>query len=320
MLRRATLDRLIQRFIRAHPQLRLTKEGDSFVIEPVGSTFQVSVTEGQGDVCLETKDWHGHYRDAEDAVWHLAALLSGVARTAIMQRGNRLAGTWLEVWVGESYDQRNVAVFLSPFDSEDWQLWPGEQWQTVRTRRRYIDAQRTAELRRWPVPSESLELGTESSFSRSEDEPGLGLDESFFDLIAHHVGAARQGFRWILDRNQRCVMQVPLGWRQTPVDEPSNLTRFQPFAGGHTLDLQTFFRDAEEPGDLARRPCRPVSIDRVELGVWNLAFTNGIEEMLAIVELRCGSPDASMAEEHWTAMEGVLGETAFILPVFGNEE
>lgn len=226
---------------------------------------------------------HGHaHRDGEQqALEFLGLLLRAQARWVEEFRGETLAAAWIEVLEEDgTWTQQDVAAFLAPFDPDDWNLWPGETWRTVRTK--------------WEVtpPGGFVEHVRTREADKSSFHPGKMLG-----WLDQALGPPLPGMKWTVGRDNRLVLQVPLGWRRKAGPEKGKtFVDFAPHRPGLLLRVANYYRPSAVPAPERKISIKPASreYDRTEATVeskgwasdqWNLTFPGNKDDMLAIIDL-----------------------------------
>lgn len=223
-------------------------------------------------------DGHAHRETLDEAMDLSLRLLQGNARFATEYRGDVLAATWIEIWDGQAFGVHDQACFLSPFDAEEWALWPNERWRVVR--KKYALA--TSE--------------GQQSFERDSEAPSLDRS-SMFGWLETALGPPVEGMRWTVGGQSRFVFQAPKGWRRRPSEEEDqqhNLIDFPSPMPGLVFRTRTYFRNAEEPHERPTAQAIPPKSVEYALGEsggewtthsWTLLFSDGEGEMMGVLEL-----------------------------------
>ncbi|MBI5708609.1 MAG: hypothetical protein HZC36_16615 [Armatimonadetes bacterium] len=184
--------------------------------EPTG----ISVLHRDEQWVVETDEWHGHFESAADALTAAKLLLCGQARTVVAKRGERLAATWRETWDGEAFETSNVAYYLSPFDRQEWELWPGEQWVIERKARLAIGVAdwKSLGLRirgRWLKPDEMSDGVIEG------DSFAMKPDDWMLNRFSTSLGSPPEGCRWASNTSATFVFPLPLEFRSSETERQS---------------------------------------------------------------------------------------------------
>jgi hypothetical protein len=307
---------------RSHPDLAFVTDGDRLQAGLPGQEPVITFNCRESEWIVSTEEWHGHTETFEEAMQLALFVLNGTARTAGEYRGELLASTWLEVFDGESYEMRHTASFLSPFDEDEWTLWPGEKWVVKRLHRRLIEGGD-------PRAYGDILLGQTQAFDLESDEP-TGARAWALDWFDGHYGKPVEGLKWAMDRSHRYVLQIPKGWRDQKEEVPEGVwpgVLFGPFGGEQSLRVRTAFRDVPKKSQtlLESEPIAPLSIEYTYepvcdhapewlLHKWVLTFSNGEEEMMAdvgVYQLLTSSLDQ---EELCTAMDAGVRESRYVMP------
>jgi hypothetical protein len=261
---------------------------------------------------LELPDVHAHFDFLEDALDLLGLLLAGEARATSVFRSHELAATWIEVWDGECFEVQHTAVYLPPFDPEEWELRPGEIWRQVRTTHT-VDTN-TGEIRK-------------ESFERESDEPGW--QQSTVDWFTEALGPPTVDMKWGVGQNPRFVFQIPKGFRRVQFDQETGFIDFAPQSADVLFRARQYFRDTEVPADdqktLAVKPIT-VGYQRDDLTDpnwsihrWTLMFSDGAVDMMGILELFF-KPDSAVECEPMQRLVDASVSQALFVPDSWNME
>lgn len=268
----------LKRFRTLHPyldSLPASEEGDSLKI---GDDITVS-PEGTGWT-VHTPEAHAHCESLDSSLLFAARLLTSYGRAVQEFRGGVLAQTWFEFCpyeYAEKYETSNHAIYLCPFDADEWELRPWEKWWQIRTTRSF-----------------DPEAGVETStMTREADEPVDRLP-SMANWLNDGLGQPQPGMKWIVTGHARFVLQAPKGWRRVVHEESVGHEDFTPAEDGLMFRTMAYFRTSECPRSVivgaATRPKSVVSVageedDYWHQYAWNLQFSDGEEEMLGVINL-----------------------------------
>lgn len=249
-----------------------------------GERSMMRLLEKGGQWTLTSTFGHAHLESREEGEALAEKLLDGDARFVQEYRGETLAATWIEERVEDWYERRSVALFLVPFEAEEWTLRPGETWVQKRI------------VLRPGTPEGS------SSTERIADAPVHANSDSLA-WLEETLGLPPTDFRWATMKG-RLAVPVPAGWRRTTEDPEV----FAPYAGAPALRVETFFREDKGGGDVREdEPVPPRSVERDAEAPypgapewrsvkWQAMFTDGREEMMARVTLLSLAPDEELAD------------------------
>ncbi len=226
----------------------------------------VGIQFAHGQWVVGNEEWHGHYESSREALETALQVIGGGARTAMEFREGELASTWLEVYDGESFEVRDQAVFLNPFDREEWTTRRGEHWRVERTHRRLAMIDRP-EIQ---VPEEAatLPLGALRKFEVISSSPINSPGDWCLERYTNELGKPPRGFRWATDVNYRFVFLCPVGWRrnrsfEVKADDSPPLAVFTSVEEELFIRVITYFRDAEAANaESATSPRRRPTIEK----------------------------------------------------------
>jgi hypothetical protein len=234
----------------------------------------------RGEWTVYGEDGHAHLDSFDDAADLMLALLGGKARFANEFRGDEPASAWIETFDGEAYEVRHRAVYLSPFEEDEWILWPNEEWRVVR--------------KTFRIGPDGI---TEEIDERRATAPSIPVPE-MARWIETALGPPAEGMRWKVGGQSRFVFQAPSGWRRrTGVSmERQDFTDFGSPIDELAFRSRAYFRPAELKSALKTLSVRPFSVEyRLEnpsasdpnwiTHSWTLFFSDGEEEMMGILEL-----------------------------------
>jgi len=238
------------------------------------------VTLYRGEWTVYGEDGHAHLNDFGEAVDLMIALLGGKARFVSEYRGEELASTWIEMSYGEAYETIHQAIFLSPFEEDEWVLWPNEEWRVVR--------------KTFVLSDEGV---TEDVFERRAESPSVPVPE-MAGWLETALGPPIEGMRWKVGGQSRFVFQAPSGWRRR-MGMRSQEHQFSDFVSpidDFVFRSRAYFRPAQSKSELQTRSVRPASVEyRLQdpsesdpnwiTHSWALLFSDGEEEMMGILEL-----------------------------------
>lgn len=268
----------LTKFRTQHPNLAslpVSEEGDSIRI---GDDITVS-PEGT-DWVVHTPEAHAHCNSLDESLILVANILYSIGRAVQEFRGAVLARTWFEFLAYEDanrYEVRHQAIYLSPFDADEWEVRPWEKWWQMRTTRSFD-------------PQTGVQTST---MTREADE----LEErsgSMLNWLNDGLGSPPAGMKWIVTGHARFVLQAPRGWRRVLGEPSAGHEDFTPAEDGLVFRAMAYFRVSESPHSVvAGAATRPKSIESVageEDGhwhqyAWNLHFSDGEEEMLGVINL-----------------------------------
>lgn len=297
------------RFPRARG-LQVTPGDDRFDVGLADGSKLLTLGFAQGEWTVWNADGHAHRNEFAEAMELAVALLAGEARFGTEYRGETLSATWLESWDGEAFEMTDVAAFLSPFEADEWTLWPGEAWRVVR---------RTTRL--------DTEVEVEE-FERTYEEPISG-GPSMLPALENALGTLGGDLRWAVDGQSRFVYPAPHGWRRHPIDdrkavEMHNMTEFAPPEEGLRLRKRCYFReDTTGTTKTDAQTFRPLSVERglpepepMTQGwsrhAWTLLFSDGEDEMMGILELFFVEATRPRATRLWEAFERILKDARYV--------
>lgn len=221
---------------------------------------------------------HGHFHSLADALSNAAAFLRGRNRFVEEFRDEMLATAWLEIQDGDAYEVDNVSMYLCPFDPDEWQLRPGEEWLQVRT----------------TFDFDPIEGDLDKRILERRTTDGQGARSASLTWLEAGLGRASVGMRWTLGCHRRFVFQAPSGWRRLPSEDKK--VPWVDFVGPDMrmiLRVQNYFREEIPPSAPSERASGPLSIETSNdvadaawhKHQWQLLFSDGADEMMAIVEL-----------------------------------
>jgi hypothetical protein len=260
-------------------QVRAEEEPDALILGEPDGGGRLELREEEGEWTLHAAMWHGHFPSLEEAIGSLAQLLRGDSRVAAEYRGDAPSATWREHLGPEGWQEPDhQAAFLSPFDPDEWELWPGERWKVVRTSWMMV-----------PETGTILRYEDESSEESSEVEP-----MEWTQWLSNGLGPACPGMKWTTS-TQAFVFQAPKGWRRGHIDHEANLVDLAPQGSGFVLRARNYFRELDEmpAGPATEYAVRPGSVEYASSTTdenwhshsWTMLFFQGNLEMMGILEL-----------------------------------
>jgi hypothetical protein len=273
-----SLSELFKGFLPESGGLHLKMNGDVFEIGCPNATPVLTIRPSDDSWIVESPEGHGHVDTPEAAAELAAQILRGDARFVTEYRGDTLSATWIEIGRGESFEVEHIASFLCPFDAEDWELAPGEQWRQVRVTRNYLPESAT-------IAEGKAERVAEDSMAKTP---------SLMTALERGLGPPEPGMRWTLGTDNRLVLQAPKGWRRHLRNRETRFVEFIPPGGGFVFRSRHYFRDSERPlATPITTAVSPNSITHAEGGTdpnwnqqtWTLMFTDGENDMMAIFDL-----------------------------------
>lgn len=279
-----------------YASLPVSEEGDSLKI---GEDIIVSLEGNSWTV--HTPEAHAHCESLDKSLTIAASLLDSSGRAVQEFRGDVLARTWFEFCPYEHeeyYEVRNQAVYLSPFDADEWELRPGEKWWQVRTTRSF-DSKTGVQV---------------STMTREADDLEERLD-SMVNWLNDGLGSPQPGMKWISTGHARFVLQAPKGWRRVAHDSSVGYEDFAPAEDGLVFRAVAYFRVSESPHSVvAGAATRPKNIESVagedddtwQQYAWNLQFTDGEEEMLGMIYLYFLPEKKEQADKYRQQIEASL--------------
>lgn len=268
----------LKRFRTQHPNLAslpVYEEGDSIRIGD-----DITVSPERTDWVVHTPEAHAHFNSLDESLMLVAKILYSNARAVQEFRGAVLARTWFEFQAyedAEYYEVRHLAAYLSPFDADDWELRPWENWWQIRTTRSFDE-----------------KAGVQTSTMTREADDLEERSDALVSWLTDGLGAPHAGMKWIVTGHARFVLQAPRGWRRVPGEPSAGHEDFTPAEDGLVFRAMAYFRNNENPrAVVAGAANRPKSFESVEgedddhwqQYAWNLQFTDGQEEMLGVINL-----------------------------------
>lgn len=292
---------LIPRFGSAYPQfssLPIQEAERGFTLGIPDSDSEIVLAQDEGGWTVHVSEAHAHFEVLDEAFDTIAGLLRSTVRTCREFRGETLSQTWLEYQADDgNYDVAHRAVYLDPFDSEDWVARSGETWRQVRLTRSF---------------DPRLGIST-SQFEVTADGP-YGDERPHYQWLIDGLGIPMEGMRWVVSGQGRFVLQAPIGWRKAPNSDPQ-FDDYGPEEPGLVLRVVTYFRDSESPKPVIKGAAtRSVNIeyeinDESEWWPehhWNIFFNDGEEEMLAAIYLYFDPQRSDDAEVIKKRIEGAM--------------
>lgn len=322
VLRRVEVEVQVKDLIQKFPALVTEFEESRVWIGIPGHERELSV-DFSDDWELRTSEWHGHYTTCVEAFETALQVLCGAARTSNEFRGDRMASSWLEVWDGNAYEAKNQAIYLNPFDEEDWLLWPGEIWKVKRIHRRFVD---WTIYRDDPLPDEKHlpEVGGLGSFEVEADEPCLPPSNSLWQRWDDELGPAQPGLRWVNDIHYKLVMQIPRGWRQqSQHEEEFPHVLFAPEEDHPVVRIFTNFRESDNITPPELKPKEPASIDYKfdaegpdlldwVLHEWTIEFHGNEESMRTDIHLYVWKEADPATNDWFRVIDAALGKSRYL--------
>jgi hypothetical protein len=220
-----------------------------------------------GRVTVQTKEWHGHWHTVSAAIDIALAVISGWALTMQEFRGSRLAATWLEPsgfeLSGDLAHGTSLSLFLNPMDAGEWELWPGEQWNTVATSRWLVDIPDLFGSGSPLLPT-GMSLGEVRKMEDVRDSSSPLHEPRMAEALERQFGPPRNGFRWTNSpKTHNLFFQLPHGWRSEQDTDPQERRAiFVPNVEGIALGVITYFRDKQPTGGASRLD-QPLAPERI---------------------------------------------------------
>jgi hypothetical protein len=288
---------LVEQLRIAFPGIPITTENEDLTLGPV------NIYPHEGEWVVRTPEAHAHFETTSDAADFAIRLLRGDIRAGQLFLGDSLASTWFEEREGDVYQMVHEAVFLSPFDAEEWIEVPGRAWKQVRTSHLYNTLAQEIEATsfdRTPAPDEVQPPAMTAWLNQGLGEPPAGT-------------------KWVVGPYGKFVYLVPRGWRRTSTFEDS----FQDHANAdQTLLLRgiTYFREAESPEPLVDSSVYPYEIEfesRPEDAGWQsyrwtMLFSDGEQDMMGILELFYLPKSAEQAEALRQLIDSTAGQSLLV--------
>jgi hypothetical protein len=250
----------------------------------------IEVREEESEWLVSTPEAHCHLETFDEAIDMVIALLRGHVRTTSERRNDTLAASWFEVWDEDAYKVEHKAVFLSPFDADEWVLWEGEEWRQKRTTYVYDPLEGAVQ---------------EESFERVA-EPGEVERPDMAQWLEKGLGPAAGGFKWTVSADWNFVFQAPKGWRIVRGGKEEGYLDLSGPEESLFLRTRTYYREVEQPVDepileAVHASSIDYSLDDENedwfAHTWKLIFTDGREDMMGILELYFPSDEPASAIE-----------------------
>lgn len=262
---------------------------------------ELVLTESQDSWTVYAGSPHAHCDNVAEALTYVVDLLRSELVSIEEFRENDLARTWFEDLLAKEFRALNPAIYLSPFDPDDWKTWPDEVWRTIRSVRAF-DA-KTGEI----------------ALSKSESDTNLAPRDSMNTLtwMNEGLGMPAEGLKWIIGAHRRFVLQAPAGWRmhQTPDGEESNYQNYIPQSQEFVFRVGAMFRDSEEPFPVEEgKAFAPKTIERSMEDQneqwwahhWRPMFSNGGTEMMGLVYLYFRPGENEKVEPYRMLIDGAI--------------
>lgn len=277
------------------PGLDLIRDDGGFIVTAGDEAKSIHVRIGEDDWQVEFSEWHGHYETPESAVRCIAQLIAGYSRVATLHRASTRAMTWLEEHMNGTAEISHVAIFLSPFDSEDWRSRLGERWTVTRTLMRLVDGSQLSLFKNVPPPARLPAMGSVEVSERSYWRNPFPPPENSTQYLERQLGRPPRRSRWTLHVSHRLAIPMPSGWRHYPSENvPKNGALYVPRSNLCSFLVKTFFRAAEiERGAFDDRP---LSVERIDERTYQAHFSDGLDEMLVQVIIGTRNPNAKPAD------------------------
>jgi hypothetical protein len=298
---------LAERFVAENADLRglsLHESDETLVIGYGNEETSISVFRRDDDWEVLTDQAHEHFEDLTEAL-HLAANLArGELRTCQEFRDDTLAASWIEYPDGDSFVRGGPAIYLSPFDRDEWEPRPGETWRQVRTVR---------------MPWESGVLGLDS-YEVTGVEPNHPNSE-LLDWFAIGLGEPQEGMKWTSTFNLELITQAPVGWRCSARSDDPPGPDFAPVEGNLILRLSSFYRDAViKHAKRTTSAAKPVSIQYERLedvdewtqDRWTLMFGDGDQDVMAWITLYCHESTPEQREPMRGQIDSSVDKTIYV--------
>lgn len=295
---------------RAHPELAdfIIKQSEEGIQLALDGKEVASVLQREDEWILYSEHGHSHCESLEEGLELLCRFLRSEARWAEHFRGETLAAAWIETEVegGELWERQDLAIFLSPFDEDEWKTQPDDPWRTVRTT--------------WRLRAGRLE---EAQFEREGEQSDLRPEE-MFGWLETALGPPVQGMKWTVARDNRLALQVPKGWRRlTQSNSQGNYIDFAADRPGLMLRVQNYYRPTAVPAPERNTSVKPTFRDyeREEASEenggwacdrWTLTYMGDQDDMLAIVELFEHASYIGAAEPFRKKLVDTVGEARYV--------
>ena len=271
-----------------------------------GDSDEASVTlwVDDGNWEVVTNEAHGHVDSLEEGMELMASLLRGQARTCREYRGDTRSATWIELPVEDWFESHHIALYLSPFDPDDWQLAEGEVWRQVRTVRRIAAGQRI-ELESWEVQAEE----------------SINAEDGTLSLLTDGLGEPDAGMKWVT-RGTSFVLQCPLGWRRVRGGlGEEDVDDYSPPTQDIIFRAYAWFREGSNPN--SKQPpiaVWPHSVDYENAGEsdgwhqdkWVLLFSNGSSEMMGNIALYTRPDDHERRDRYIPMIDKITKRCVFV--------
>lgn len=257
------------------------------VAEPEGDCYRI-LDARRAEVALIVPDddegWavgrgmvHAHCESPEEASALLREAVRGKIAWVEHFRGDQLAATWLEDLRGQEPVRWADAIFLCPFDTEDWIAYSGERW---RTRRTVLHLNLLGRVR------ENISVEESTAEASPEFEPLTWLEDA--------LGNPPPGSRWTTGYGHWMAIAVPNGWRIQREPSPTGNETVFARPGSHVfIVVNPYFRDAEGSPELVQS-ARPTTIEGATIPAseetsgwnvqqWTLEFLGTRKELCLVV-------------------------------------
>jgi hypothetical protein len=270
---------LERKFRKKYPDLAnlaIREEPDRLVIGADNEDTAITILDDEGNWEVDAKEGHGHVDSIGEGMELAATLLRGEARFTQEYRGDKHSAGWIELPEGDEFVLDHLAIYTSPFDPDEWQLWEGETWRQIRTVRQVAGGSKI-EVDSWEI----------------EAEQGVYTDGEQLSWLTDGLGPADPGMKWIT-RGSAFVFQCLQGWRKRLDNDSLDWDDYSPKSGDLILRAYTWFRDAEMPTELpVGNAVWPGSVEYMNEGEqdgwqcskWSIHFSDGQGEMLGYLEL-----------------------------------
>lgn len=281
LLGRTSLMELLDQFRTLYPGFGLLPSKhieDGFTLGPDDVETSISIVQDGEEYTVHVHEAHAHFESAEEALTVVKRVLDETIRVGQEFRGDARSATWFEYQDPDgNYSVKNLTLYLSPFDLEDWKLMPGEEWRQIRKTRSFDPLS--------GITSSEFEIIAEQS---------IHSDHSMMTWLSDGLGPPQPEMRWIVSGHNRHVLQAPSGWRRVVADENQEFHDYAPHHEGFVYRVSTYFREAEEAipfiGGAATRPTKIEDGPDESHGdwlcqSWSVFFTDGETDMLGMIYL-----------------------------------
>lgn len=226
-------------------------KGNTVVCKIAGSSKTLEFGNDEDRWTISYCGWHGHVNSLQEVQERALEILQGKARIILQFRQDVLAASWLEVLHEDGFERLHMAIFINPFDPDEWDLLTGEEW-VIRSECFDLDSPDPSGIRSSEVLPNFLPYF-----------PGDWMKEIILDLM----GQPPVGWRWSTFYGNEIAFPLPKGWRQNLEFE----TRYNPNAVVYTpsekacsFAVQLYWSPPEEHDFRPGVAIEPTSIESFE--------------------------------------------------------